>query len=105
MAARGCPQYPGGGSSVCGLRSLHVNETLKTAANVATPLGLIGLVVALLLFAYYRYLRGQERQILVLPEADRAKHVDLWYARVGLDISNLTRDQKFDFVRLELERR
>jgi hypothetical protein len=82
-----------------------VNETLKTAANVATPLGLIGLVVALLLFAYYRYLRGQERQIVALPEADRARHVDLWYARVGLDISNLTREQKFDFVRLELERR
>jgi hypothetical protein len=82
-----------------------MSEAIRIGANVATPLGLVGMVAALILFGYYHYLKHQERKLLALPESERAKRVDLWYSQIGLDISNLTREQKFEFISRELERR
>jgi hypothetical protein len=82
-----------------------MNEVLKTGATVATPLGAIGFIAGLAFFAYYRYLKSQERRLQAIPESERASSVDSWYARLGLTIQNLTRQQKYEFVCREMDKR
>jgi hypothetical protein len=80
-------------------------EALTIAARVATPLGLIGIAIVAVLYGYCRYLMYQERKLQSLPEEERAKSVDTWLRRLGLEIANLTRAQKFTLVQDELEKR
>lgn len=82
-----------------------MSEALRIGASVATPLGWMGLIATFVLFAYYRYLRSQENQLQSLPESERAKSIESWFTRLGLTIDNLTREQKYEFVCKEMERR
>jgi hypothetical protein len=82
-----------------------MTETLRIAAGVATPLGLLGLVVAFGSLIYHRRLKYRIAQIRSLPEADRAKAADNYLSRYGFDAANLTRAQKNELLFKEMERR
>lgn len=79
-------------------------DALKIGATVATPLGVIGLVSTLLLFFYYRRQKSQERQLQALPPEQRAQAVDTLLSRYKLDITNLTREQKFELLCREMDK-
>jgi hypothetical protein len=80
-------------------------EALRIAAGVATPLGLLGLVIGFAFFAYSRWLKHKEKALQSLPETQRAQSVDTYLTRYGLDLGNLTREQKFDLVCREMDKR
>jgi hypothetical protein len=82
-----------------------MTDLLRVGATVATPLGLIGFVVAVLALLYQRQLRHQEEQLKALPPEQRAQSVDRFLSRYGLDAGNLTREQKFQLLQQELEKR
>ena len=80
-------------------------EFFRTVTTVGTPIGLIGLVVGLIFYGYSRYLGSTEKQLELLPKEDRAKSVDHYLTRYGIDGSNLTRDQKYNLILIEMKKR
>ncbi|MEZ6059062.1 MAG: hypothetical protein R3C19_01740 [Planctomycetaceae bacterium] len=80
-------------------------QILQTAAGVATPLALLGLVVALCYFAYTRKLKHAESQLNALPEDQRATAIDEYLTRYGIQGKDLTRADRFQLIREEMRKR
>lgn len=82
-----------------------MGEILRIAANVGTPLSLLGVAIALAFFAYNRHLKHAEKKLELLPQEQRAKAVDTYLTRYGIDGVNLTREQKVRLIRDETDKR
>ena len=80
-------------------------EVLRIAANVATPLALLGLIAALAYFAYSRRLRYQEKKLEALPPEQRATRTDEYLTRYGIDGKKLRLADKLALIKEELEKR
>ncbi|MEZ6140981.1 MAG: hypothetical protein R3B84_10455 [Zavarzinella sp.] len=66
----------------------------KIAIGVSTPLGLLGLAIAVAFFLYSRRLKFKERTITSLPEDERSSYVNERLAARKFSVDNLTREQK-----------
>src|SRR5690348_9446466 len=86
------------------MRDVPVAELLRIGANVATPLGLAGLVAVLLLWAYRSRLNHEHRQLGQLPEAERAQAVDRMLTRYKVSGADLTKEQRYNLICKEIER-
>ncbi|GEM_PF-3992851 len=82
-----------------------MEKVVEIAVSVATPLALLGLLLALVFYAYLRRLRHAEKQLELLPPDKRAASVDEFLTRYNIDGGNLTREQKFELIKEEMERR
>src|SRR5262245_2673740 len=82
-----------------------MKEVLAIATSVATPLALLGLVAALAFYAYQRRLRNAEKTLELLPPDQRASNIDSYLTRYGIDGKGLTREQKFQLIKDEMDRR
>src|SRR5262249_16822107 len=83
------------------MKDLFINTT-----GIAAPaVGLAGLLLIGFLVAHWHRLRVAERRLELLPEADRARSLDNWLVRLRLDAGNLTREQKFELISIELRHR
>jgi len=80
-------------------------ELFRIGAGVSTPLGLLGLITIALLVAYRARLRRQEKSLSQIPPEQRIEVIDRGLRRYGLTAKNLSRDQKFQLLTLELEKR
>lgn len=82
-----------------------MDQVLSIAANVSTPLGLLGLLAAFGFYMYSRKLRSEERLVAALPAEQRAQAVDDLLTRYGIDGTGLSPEQKYDLIRQELTER
>lgn len=80
-------------------------EVLQIVTTVGTPLALLGLIVAFVYYAYARWLKHVEKKLELLSPEDRAKAVDNYLTRYKVDAKNLTRDQKFQLIQGEMDKR
>lgn len=82
-----------------------IKEIVEISANIATPLGALGLLLALMFFAYYRYFKNEENKLQLLPESEREKSIDLWLKKLDLKIDSLDAEQKTRIVCREIDRK
>lgn len=82
-----------------------MQELLRIAANVGTPVSLLGLVVALGYLAYTRRLEYQRRTLQTLPPEQRATAADEYLTRYGIDGKELQPADKLALIREELQKR
>ena len=80
-------------------------DWLWVSSHVGTPLGLLGLIACLMLFAWSLKMRNQERKLKLLPEHERAKAVDALLTRYGIDGRAMSPDQRFILIQRELDTR
>jgi hypothetical protein len=80
-------------------------DILKIATNVSTPIGLLGLVVALGYLAYSLKVNLQKTELEKLPPAQRAIEVDDYLTRYGISGATLPEAQKFSLIKEEMEKR
>jgi hypothetical protein len=78
---------------------------LRIAASVGQPLGLLGLVVALVYLAYSRRLKNEETKLQALPADQRAKATDDTLARYGIEGKDLPQADKLALIREEFKKR
>ena len=81
-----------------------MGEWLRTGAEIATPIGLVGFSIGAALYAYSAYLKHQQKKLESLPEGKRARAIDQSLKRYGLDASNLTREQKVKLLHDEMDK-
>jgi hypothetical protein len=84
---------------------MNIKEALDVIVNISTPIGIIGLIVTLTFFSYYRYLKGEEKRLKLLPENKRIKVEDIWLKRLGLELGDLNGEQKASIVFAEIDRK
>jgi hypothetical protein len=82
-----------------------MSEILRIAANVGTPLALLGLVAALAYFVYTRRLKYEKEKLEALPPDERATRTDEYLTRYGIDGKNLRIEDKVALIREEMEKR
>ena len=80
-------------------------EIMRVGANVATPLGLLGLLASLAYYFYARRLKYEEKKLEALPADERARATDERLSRYGIDAANLTRENKNRLILEEMEKR
>lgn len=80
-------------------------DVLKIAASVSTPIGLLGLVVALGYLTYALWIKHQQTKLQTLPPDQRAVAVDEYLTRYGIDGTHLPQADKLALIREEMEKR
>lgn len=80
-------------------------EILTTAAAVTTPIGLIGLALALWYLAYWRRLTSDERRLQSLPAEDRLQLADEYLTRYKIDASGVAPEDRVGLIRTEMAHR
>jgi hypothetical protein len=80
-------------------------EILRIAVNVATPLALLGLLVALSYFAYARKFKHEEKQLANLPPDQRATAVDATLTRYGIEGKQLKVADKLRLIQSEMDQK
>src|SRR5437870_7278758 len=75
----------------------------ETAASVATPIAAVCFLAALAAWAYSRRLKAEVNRLKTLAEPDRAAALEDWLVKVGLNIANLTREQKHEIALKKLQ--
>jgi hypothetical protein len=80
-------------------------EVLKIGAAIATPLGFLGFVAALVYYIRARQLKHKESLVEQLSQEDRAHFLDESLTRYNIDASNATREEKFQLIRDEMDKR
>lgn len=79
-----------------------MDQILRIATSVGTPLALIGLVSALCFYAYSRKVKRDEKQLELLPEKDRLKLLEKLPGVTGKKISP---EQQFTLLQDAAEKR
>lgn len=82
-----------------------MGEFIKIAASVTAPLSFLGLVVALGYLVYIQRLKHKEKQLENLPANTRARLVDEYLTRYGIDGKDLRPHARLALIRAELEQR
>jgi hypothetical protein len=82
-----------------------IPEIFTAGTNVKTAFGALGLLLIVLLFAYYRKLRSDEIKLRELPAEERPKALDSYVTRYGVDAHGLGSSKRYDLIRLDLEKR
>jgi hypothetical protein len=80
-------------------------EILRIAANVSTPIGLLGLVVAVGYLVYALRIKSEKTKLQNLPPDKRAVAVDEYLTRYGIDGKHLPNADKLALIREEMEKR
>lgn len=80
-------------------------DFLRIAVSVSTPLSLLGLLVAIGYLAYARRLKYEETKLQTLPAGERAKQIDIYLTRYGIDGRDLPPADKLALIRDEMEKR
>lgn len=80
-------------------------EILKIGAAVATPLGFLGFVAALVYFVRARQLKHKEVALDKLSPEERAQFLDENLSRYRIDAANATRQEKHQLIKDEMEKR
>ena len=80
-------------------------EILRIAANVSTPIGLLGLIVALGYLAYALKIKSEKTKLQNLPPDKRAVAVDDYLTRYGIDGKQLPNADKLALIREEMGKR
>jgi hypothetical protein len=82
-----------------------MQEVLRIAVGVSTPLGFLGLIVALGFLAYALRIKYQENKLQALPPDQRALVADEYLTRYGIKGNDLPPAAKLALIRDELEKR
>lgn len=77
-------------------------EILRTIAYVTTPIALMSFLAAIAYFAYARRLKNDEAKLRALSNPTSSAALEDWLIKVGLDLGNVTREQKFELARTKL---
>ena len=85
--------------------SSRITEFLKIAAGVSTPLGFLGLVVALGYLSYALKLKSDERTLRMLKPDQRAVAADKYLTRYGIDGRGLSPAERMALIKADLEKR
>jgi hypothetical protein len=80
-------------------------DALRTASNVATPIGALCFIATLFLAGFWLALRHWQAQLQAIPPEERARNVDTYLTRYGLNIANLTRADKIALLNKEMDQR
>ncbi|WP_157369866.1 hypothetical protein [Zavarzinella formosa] len=82
-----------------------MTEVIRIATGVGTPLALLGLISALIYFAYVKKAKAKSEELSHLPKEDRAKAVDEYLTRYGITAEDLPVPEKVSLIKDEMGKR
>jgi hypothetical protein len=80
-------------------------EALEIATKVTNPPALAAFLAILFCFSYRYYLKSWENRLAALPEDQRAKAMDEYLSRYGIDGLKLTKEQSYKLIGEEMAKR
>jgi hypothetical protein len=84
------------------IRTIGMNEAMRIATTVGTPIALGAVTLVLAYFAYVRTLRHREKQLEAIPPPQRAKLEDETLTRYGVSGEKLTKAQVYELLQQEM---
>jgi hypothetical protein len=82
-----------------------MDELLRAATTISTPIALLAFVGVLILLAYRSRLQSEEKVLQSLSPEKRASHVEDQLKKYGFEVGNLTRDQKYEVLMAQMNQR
>jgi hypothetical protein len=80
-------------------------RVFATAAGISKPIGLVGLIVAAVYAAFAVKTRADTERLKALPPADRAKSLDPYATRYGVNLAGLSPDKQYYVVLQDMQNR